>query len=146
MAKKVIRLTEGDLHRIIKESVEQIIENAENEGLFGTRLFGNDEKYGEKWYNPFSWASKKDKERQDAFAAKMKKWKANRAQRKEWDREERNATERRNKETDKLRNKGVNLCEPDYRPRNADGTLRVDFAGHVRPYRQDDAAYDAGLR
>ena len=145
MAKKVIRLTEGDLHRIIKESVEQIIENAENEGLFGTRLFGNDEKYGEKWYNPNTWMSDGEKMEHDRMEKKLK---AIRAQRKEWDREreERNATERRNKETDNLRNKGVNLREPDYRPRNADGTLRVDFAGHVRPYRQDDAAYDAGLR
>jgi hypothetical protein len=35
MNKKIIRLTESDLHRIVKESVQRILaENGENEGLF----------------------------------------------------------------------------------------------------------------
>lgn len=47
MAKQVIRLTEGDLHRIIEESVERIIaENMEDEGFLknfttGLKTFAN---------------------------------------------------------------------------------------------------------
>ena len=47
MAKQVIRLTEGDLHKIIEESVERIIsENMENEGFWnnfktGVKTFAN---------------------------------------------------------------------------------------------------------
>lgn len=58
--KRRIRLTENDLHRIVNRSVKQVL----REGLFG-----NDAKYGEKWYNPFSWKSDSEKRSMDRKSA-----------------------------------------------------------------------------
>ena len=56
--KNRIRMSEAQLRQIVKESVEHVL----SEGLFG-----NDKKYGEKWYNPLTWMSKADKAKQDQF-------------------------------------------------------------------------------
>lgn len=74
--KQTIRLTESQLHRIIKNCVNEAI----NEGLFGTPLFGNDKKYGEKWYNPMTWCTQKGKKRQDDFERSQNERKKKRQQ------------------------------------------------------------------
>ena len=70
MNKKLIRLTESDLHKIVKESIQRIM----NEGWFG-----NDKKYGEKWYNPLTWMSKADKAKQDQWAKEQEERERKRA-------------------------------------------------------------------
>ena len=51
--KRIIRLTESDLHRIIERSTRAVLRE--------TNWFGNDRNYGERWYDPFSWKSDEDK-------------------------------------------------------------------------------------
>lgn len=63
-SKQSVRVSEAQLHQIVKESVEQVM----NEGWFG-----NDAKYGEKWYNPLTWVSDKEKTRIDQAERERKK-------------------------------------------------------------------------
>ena len=72
--KKRIRLTESDLHRIVKESVKKILSDEfVNEGWFG-----NDARYGEKWYNPSTWKNDAQKKqiRQQRLQDANAKWNA----------------------------------------------------------------------
>ncbi len=69
-SKQSVRLSEAQLHQIVKESVERIL----SEGWFG-----NDKKYGEKWYNPLTWMSKADKAKQDQFEKEQEDWRRKRA-------------------------------------------------------------------
>ena len=63
-SKQSVRVSEAQLHQIVKESVEKVM----NEGWFG-----NDAKYGEKWYNPLTWVSDKEKTRIDQAERERKK-------------------------------------------------------------------------
>lgn len=95
--KQTIRLTESQLHRIIKNCVNEAI----NEGLFGTPLFGNDKKYGEKWYDPNTWLTKQQKNQQDEYEKKwapIRKERERQRQQVEKEREEKRQEERRQKE------------------------------------------------
>ena len=68
--KRQARVSESQLHQIVKESVKKEL----SEGWFG-----NDKKYGEKWYNPLTWMSKAAKAKQDQFEKEYEEWKRKRA-------------------------------------------------------------------
>ena len=74
-SKQAVRVSESQLHQIVKESVEQVL----SEGWFG-----NDKRYGEKWWNPNTWMSDKEKREKDKTDKNLADIYN---QRKQWDRE-----------------------------------------------------------
>ena len=91
-----IRLTESDLHRIVDRSVRQVL----REGWFG-----NDKKYGEKWYNPFSWKSDSEKRNMDRRARAQEQMKQQagedkRREEREWNRRQSEEYRKEKKERD----------------------------------------------
>lgn len=123
--KQSVSVSESQLHQIIKESIQRIM----NEGWFG-----NDAKYGEKWYNPFTWVSKADKAKQDQLEAERKKRLRDIARRKE-------AQEKEDAENYKKWAKyQAEKAQQNYRPK---GGYYV-HAGDT--YYGGTSPYDAGLR
>ena len=58
---KPIKIKESQLHNIVKESINKVIQEG---------WFGNDAKYGEKWWNPFSWVNDETKRSMDKAEAR----------------------------------------------------------------------------
>ena len=53
--------------------LSRYIQNIINEEMESEGWFGNDAKYGEKWYNPLTWVSDKEKNRIDQAERERKK-------------------------------------------------------------------------
>lgn len=144
--KQTIRLTESELHNIIRNCVSE----AMNEGLFGTPLFGNDKKYGEKWYDPNTWLTKQQKKQQDEYEKKwspIRKERERQRQQVEREREEKRQAERRQKEWREHQYDKYGGYEGYLAYCKAEYEKRHPYSCHAgETYYGGTSAYDAGLR
>lgn len=121
--KQQVRVSESQLHQIVKESVEQVL----SEGWFG-----NDKRYGEKWWNPNTWMSDKEKREKDRIDKTLRD---NYNKRKEWDKEREEAEYQRKMQIS--HQKHNTKTSPDVEKRTGYGDTTFGPA---------DDGYFAGLR
>jgi hypothetical protein len=121
--KQQVRVSESQLHQIVKESVEQVL----SEGWFG-----NDKRYGEKWWNPNTWMSDKEKREKDRIDKTLRDVYN---KRKEWDKEREEAEYQRKMQIS--HQKHNTKTSPDVEKRTGYGDTTFGPA---------DDGYFAGLR
>ena len=159
--KNRIRLTESDLHRIVRESVNKILSEVsgmpntrkgkyvpaywekgeprrersdydDNEEFVTEGWFGNDKRYGEKWWNPNTWMSDKEKREKDRIDKTLR---GIYNKRKEWDKEREEAEYQRKMQMS--HQKHSTKTSPDVEKRTGYGDTTFGPA---------DDGYFAGLR
>ena len=69
MNKKLIRLTEGDLHRIVKESVQRILNEVEDLDLDNVMSQEEEDRRNREYQNNASWAEDQSKDEGDKWMA-----------------------------------------------------------------------------